>query len=503
MLKKRIGKIYQLILWLAIIGFAVFFSYLAIRRYQTLNSHYYDLGIMNQVVYNTSRGKFLDMTNQQLGRNVNRIAIHFDPILAAFAPLYKVYASPEVLLVSQAIIIALGALAVFLIAKKIIKKNGISFLFSLSYLFYFPIQRVVIFDFHAVALATTFFLFAIYFEITKKDKLFFLFLLLALLTKEHVGLVMMFYGAYIFFFRKEKKKGVVVSLLGAVFFVVTVYFLIPYFRQSTHFAMRYFEEYGSTPSSIVLGVFRYPMVFIRSIFRQEIYDYVIRMISPMALSLFSPFTLLIAAPEWAINILSLNTNMRAIYFHYNSLIIPFLFYASIMGYAFLAKKIKNKFFINLVIVAFLLLNIRSAYLYNPVPSSLVRLPVGYKDMSVIKKKSLEKWIKKLEDENIAVATTPKLAPFFTNRFYYFNFLFDPAYASMGLTEEDVIKEKIHTYKKADYVIIDRDEISPLGSGELTEKFYVELISDREYERVFSDDQNDKSFEVYKKIINIK
>ena len=154
---------FQIILWIFILAFIVVFSYLSIKRYRTLNSYYYDLGIMNQVVYNTSKGRFLEMTNQDLKKNVSRLAIHFDPILAIFAPFYKIYEGPEVLLIGQALILGLGAWAVFLISEKILKKKFISMIFALSYLFYFPVQRAVIFDFHAVTLATTFLLFALYF----------------------------------------------------------------------------------------------------------------------------------------------------------------------------------------------------------------------------------------------------------------------------------------------------------------------------------------------------
>src|SRR3989339_1828753 len=226
---KQISNIkIKILLWLAILLFIGIFSYLSIKRYKTLNSYYYDLGIMNQVVYNTSRGRFLEMTNQDLKKNVSRLAIHFDPILAIFAPFYQFYEGPEVLLIGQAIIMGLGALAVFLIAQKELKRNLISLMFALSYLTYFAVQRAALFDFHSVTLATTFLLFALYYNLVKKNFWYYLFIILSLLTKEHVGLVILFLGAYLFFVKKEKKTGVITLLLGLIFFVSTVYFIIPY-----------------------------------------------------------------------------------------------------------------------------------------------------------------------------------------------------------------------------------------------------------------------------------
>jgi len=296
---------FQIILWVCIIFFAIFFSVLGIRRYKTLNSYYYDLGIMNQVVYNTSRGRFLEMTNPTYNKNMSRLAIHFDPILAIFAPFYKIYPGPETLIIGQSIILGLGALAVFLISQVILRQELLGLLFSISYLLYFPVQRAVLFDFHAVTLATTFLLFAFYFNLVKKNLLYFLFIILSLLTKEHIGLVIFMLGIYLTFVKKNRKIGIITSILGLIFFFATVYIVIPYFNGGAHFAISYFSNIGSRINNIIAQGFLYSKI----------------LIVPAFFSLFSPRSFLIALPEWAINILSSNGNMRSIVFHYNSIIV--------------------------------------------------------------------------------------------------------------------------------------------------------------------------------------
>lgn len=467
--------IYKILLGLSIFIFIIIFSYLSIRRYQTLNSYYYDLGIMNQVVYNTSRGRFLEMTNQDLKKNVSRLAIHFDPILAVFAPFYKLYEGPEVLLIGQVIILGLGALAVFLISQKVLKKNLISLIFSLTYLFYFATQRAVLFDFHAVTLATTFFLFAIYFQEVKKWSWFFFFIFLTLLTKEHVGLAVFFIGTYLFFVKKEKKTGMITAILGIIFFIVTVYFIIPYFRGSEHFATGYFVDIKSRLPNIIKNGTSY--------FRL--------MISPLFYSLFSPLTLLISLPEWAINILSINSNQRSIYFHYNSIIVAFLFYSLILGYKNFDRIIKSKILKAIIFLIFISINIYSIYQYNPTPY-FVKQPVHYNEIDKVKSESIKFLVNKLKDENIKVATTPKLAPFFTNRRFYYNFLYDSAFASMGITEAKIIKNEINKYRLADYVIINKQEVK---QG-LSNIFYDKLQHDENYQVIYFD--NDE-IEVYEKI----
>jgi uncharacterized membrane protein len=434
---------------------------------------------MNQVVYNTSQGRFLEMTNQDLKKNVSRLAIHFDPILAIFAPFYKIYEGPEILLIGQALILGLGAWAVYLIAEKILKKKSISLIFALLYLFYFPVQRAVLFDFHAVTLATTFFLFAIYFQEVKKWSWFFIFVLLALLTKEHIGLVVVFYGIYLLVIKKEKKTGLFTSFLGLIFFIVTVYVVIPYFRGGEHFAANYFVDIKSRLTTIFIDGF----------------SYVKLLILPNIYSLFSPLTLLISLPEWAINILSINNNQRSILFHYNSVIVAFIFYSLILGYKNFCQIVKNKKLQVTFFAVFIFFNLRSIYLYNPIPY-FVKRPVNYSELNPITKNSLALWKEKLKDDNIKVSTTPKLAPLFTNRRYYYNFLFDSAFREGGLTEKDILKNEINKYVLADYVIINKQEIGDINKETLPVKFYQGLIKNLDFKLIFFDSQD---IEVYKKI----
>jgi uncharacterized membrane protein len=444
-----------------------------------LNSYYYDLGIMNQVVYNTSQGRFLEMTNQELIKNTSRLAIHFDPILALFAPFYKLYEGPEVLLIGQTIILGLGALAVFLISQKIIKKNFISLVFTLSYLLYFAVQRAALFDFHAVTLATTFFLFALYFNLVNKNKLYFLFIFLTLLTKEHVGLVVLFLGLYLIFVKKQKKIGIVTAILGMIFFVSTVYFIIPYYRGAEHFATKYFFDIRSRLPNIMKGGITYLLLII----------------SPLFYALFSPLTLLISLPEWAINILSGNNNMRTIFFHYNSVIVAFIFYSLILGYKNFLNIVKNKKLQIIFFAIFIFLNLISIYQYNPIPY-FVKQPVSYKEIDPNKNNSIKIWQNNLRDENIKVSTTPKLAPFFTNREYYYNFLYDSSFSEMGLKEKDILKNEMNKYILADYVIINKPEIGDVKKETLPAKFYQKLKEDKNFKMIFFDNQE---IEVYKKI----
>lgn len=94
-----------------IVLYIAVFSYLSVARYLSFGSHYYDLGIMDQVVFNTSEGRTLRMTNPEIAQNTSRFSVHFDPLLVTLAPLYKIVDSPINLLVAQTVVLGLGGLA--------------------------------------------------------------------------------------------------------------------------------------------------------------------------------------------------------------------------------------------------------------------------------------------------------------------------------------------------------------------------------------------------------
>lgn len=486
--KLKIKFEIKYLLLFIIVVFSAYFCYLSIKRVYSLNSYYYDLGIMDQVVYNSSRGRILEMTNQTFNKNMSRLAIHFDPILVIFAPLYRVFPHFSILLFFQSLIIGLGALAVFLLGKRIIKNEKISFLFSLLYLLHFQNQRAILFDFHSVVLSTSFFLFAAYFYEIKKYFWFFFFIFLSLLTKEHVGLIVFFFGLYILLLRRNLKIGFFTVFIGSLFFIVANNWLIPYFRQESHFALKYFSDFGYSQKEIFFSLIKKPNLIIEKIISPKNFDYHQRLLFGNLYSLFSPLVYLVALPEYLINLLSKNSNMRSYYFHYQSIIIAFSFYSLIKGFKNFYDLIKNKIIRTIIFLIFLLGNFYLYHHHSPLPY-LTKEPVNYQ-VNKDRLSTVLKWANKLKDENIKLATTPKLAPFFTHRIFYLNFLYDSSLHSQGYSDEEIFIAKKGSYRQVNYVIIYKREIKTKAA----KKIYRQLLEDKNYQLIFNQDE----IEVFKK-----
>ncbi len=181
MQEKKISekKIAYILVWTGIMIFSIYFSVFTILRYQRLVASYYDLGIMHQTVYNSYRAiqtldfsRFLEMTNPHGFEQVKRMAVHNDIFLALLVPFYFIYDGPATLLILQSVIVAMGAYAVFMLTLLVFEKQNskyrVGVFFAFLYLFYPPLQRAVIYEFHAVTLSTAFLLFMYYFWVIRK-----------------------------------------------------------------------------------------------------------------------------------------------------------------------------------------------------------------------------------------------------------------------------------------------------------------------------------------------
>ncbi|OGK42185.1 hypothetical protein A2954_04185 [Candidatus Roizmanbacteria bacterium RIFCSPLOWO2_01_FULL_37_12] len=511
----------QILLWIFILAYIVYFSYFSILRYKTLYASYYDLGIMHQTVFNTYQSlktgdlsRFLELTNPSGAEQIKRMAIHNDPMLALLAPFYFIYSGPETLLVVQSVMLALGAMAVFKIARFNFQKLSYSFvlslIFSLSYLVYPPLQLTNIFEFHAVALATTLLLFMFYFWLVKKYWLSLIFFGLSLLAKEQVALITLLFGIYTFFnskgqyvmlnlfqhliFKKKILKRVqddrqnfnfslIVIFISIFWFITSVFYIIPIFRGGNHFAASRYSDFGESPIRIIIGIMTNPYSISKYILRDNTLNYLKSLLGPVGfLSLLSPIQLFIALPEFAINLLSKNPNMRNVIYHYTAVITPFVFISAVYGtkkvisylLIVIRKKNNEKKIILFMSIYILFFAVGNAYLRGPLPFAKKQNIHPFK-WPQPQSKDTAFWGRTLRDENLKISTTGQLSPFFTSRRYFYTFS--------------------ARYRLADYIVLRPSEVYNYPEKKELIPVYERLIQDTNFQLIYKKD----NFEVYKRV----
>jgi uncharacterized membrane protein len=343
-------------------AYAAGFAALSSLRHDAFFTGRFDLGNMVQAVWSTAHGHPLEMTDLH-GDQISRLAAHVDPILVLFTPLWLIWPSPQLLLVVQAIAIALGAIPVYLLARKHLGTQRAGLGFALAYLLYPATGWLTLNEFHPVALATPLLLAAFWF--LDEDRLlpFAFFGIAAALCKEEIGLVLAGFGIWYAIAHRRLAVGAAIAAAGALWAAIAIAVVIPHYNAGAEsdFYGRY-SEVGGSAGGILKTTFTHPLRIVEAAFSARDLHYLLDLLAPLAaLSLLSPLVLVAALPELAINLLSSTTTQTSIHFHYTAGLIPTFVIAAIFG----AKRLSRWTFAVaiLVVLAALIGN----YRLGPIP----------------------------------------------------------------------------------------------------------------------------------------
>ena len=362
-----------LIVLILMIIYTIYFSYFTILKHQTFNSHAYDLGIYTQYLWTTLNGHGILYAP---GVGASSFGLHFQPILFFILPLYAIFPQAETLLVLQTLVLALGALPIYWLAKdELGAKFGV--VFAGLYLLYPALHGVNQHDFHPVALAIPILLFCFYMFKKKHYKRGIILAVLAMMCKENVALIVLFMSLYWLWIemrrgtssldwrnrlrRREIIYPTCLSLFVVICFVLAVYVIIPHFGSGEY---PFFTLYGYNNifGNLFMDV-NTKLLYLFCLFGPLLFT-----------SLLNPPALLIGIPIFAQNLLSGITATYGIGFQYASLLIPWLFIASIYGIKWLLatqsksnKDIRTKFICILLPYAVVM-----ALVLSPSPIALSR-----------------------------------------------------------------------------------------------------------------------------------
>src|SRR5512139_2688593 len=189
---RGLGLAAHVVAWGMVLAYIVTFTWLAILRHAAFDSSGFDLGIYDQVVWNTLHGRPFFYTTT--GQPLLHLSNHASPILLLVAPFYLIYSGPEMLLFLQTAVIGLGGLPLFWLAREKLESDLAGLSLLAAYLLFPALEVVTLSDFHPPALATGFLMYAFYFLEKRRAGWFLLFAVLAMACKEQISLLVVFMG---------------------------------------------------------------------------------------------------------------------------------------------------------------------------------------------------------------------------------------------------------------------------------------------------------------------
>ncbi len=325
------------LLILAIVVYILVMGFESVLRYVTFKATAFDLGNMDQVLWNTIHGRPFQFTNEAIDwyGPPNRLAVHVEPILLPISLLYAIHADPRVLLIFQTLVLAAGAPPVFLLCRRYLPAwPMLAAVMSGAYLVSPALLGINIFDFHPDSLATPLLLYALL-ALTYRRYVWFLILcVLTCACKEDMPLAVALLGILLIWKYRLPRLGLALLLGSVLWAYIAFKVVIPHFYvgvQANNFWYRY-EIYGSTPASAIINILIHPWLIFTEILTLDRIYYLFSLIrSTGFLCLLAPEWLLPALPKLASNILSINPPNYSGVYHYNAAIIPFVILSAIHG----------------------------------------------------------------------------------------------------------------------------------------------------------------------------
>lgn len=314
----------MLLLWTVIL------SAFAITRHQRLNSSAYDLAIKAQVIWNTFQGDWFASSIEVS----HYLGDHVQLIFLLLAPFFALWEDVGVLLIIQALLLSLGALPVYRIARRTLDNQPLALVFAAAYLLFPLIGFVNRFDFHPVVFSIPFLLAA--FDLLEGDHPWWasLFVLLALALREEVGLTVFAFGLYVAIFMRRRGLGLLWAGVGLVWSLTAVFVVIPYFRGGASDTVGRYGWLGEDPVAMLGTLLTRPGLVLDHLLQPFRAAAVAKLLLPLGfLALLAPAPLLATLPALAYNLLSETPSQSSIYFQYLAPTVPFIFIAAIQGAA--------------------------------------------------------------------------------------------------------------------------------------------------------------------------
>jgi uncharacterized membrane protein len=295
-------------------------------KHATYHSSLIDLGIFDQVIWNTAHGHwFWDTLDPFVQGNHLFLGQHFSPGIAVLALPELFFPSVYTLLVAQTLCLAAGALPLYALAARRTGDERIAALFALAYLLYPALAFANLFDFHEITLAVPLLGWALERLDAGRPRAAVVLLCAALLLKEEVGLITAAFGAYAFLGLRRPRLGAGLMLLGLGWTAGVVYWAVPRIRGGAYlFDSRYqggLLRHGSINLAYLLHFLNGDKV-----------GYLALLLLPLlCLPLLSGWSALLLLPTIGYTLLSTYPLQYDIHYHYAAPLIPLLLATAVLG----------------------------------------------------------------------------------------------------------------------------------------------------------------------------
>ncbi len=316
---------------LAAAGYAAYMSFYTIRHHRNFGTTAFDLGIYDNLLFNTIHGRFFDATVLYGPGKFNSLSGHAEYAMVLFAPLYALKPGAETLLLIQAVCFGGAAIPLYMFARTLLGRLS-STLLALAYLLFAPLHGPQFYDFHWLPLCIPFYFFLFYAISARKNWLAVLMILILFAIREDIAIGLACLGTFLFVTGTRVRFGAVLAIVSAAWFGINKFGIMPW-AGSWWFENMYSELFADgRPSygNVIKTLISNPFFALSTFVRGPKLTYLLHMFAPLVflpvrrlpfLFLFLPgtFLTLMTTGYWP---------TLSIAFQYTSNWIPFAFGAA-------------------------------------------------------------------------------------------------------------------------------------------------------------------------------
>jgi uncharacterized membrane protein len=326
-------------------------AYLVVAHYlKYVTLHFYvDFAHWAEIFYNiASKGKPWSFSQELLVPGArNYFSVHFVPLIYALALPYKIWPYNTTIIILNFLLMISAAVPMYKLSLAFRRDKLFALFMTVLLLWYPSFQYISLYEFEMLRFCIPILLWMLYFWKKKKMVGYYLFVIMAVLVREEVGLTIMMFGTYLIFCEKRYRCGLITASIGMGAFIIITEMVMPALRSNEsyeHIAQILFHSFGTTPYDVIKNVILNPSLTFNTIFQVIKLANVFMFFIPLCfVPLLSPTILISTFANFGVCLL-VDGNTRISYMlYYMAPSIPFIFYAFITAWPKVLMLVENTF----------------------------------------------------------------------------------------------------------------------------------------------------------------
>jgi uncharacterized membrane protein len=308
----------------------LYYGWIAFSQQASHNTFPHDVGLIDYCLHWTLHGRF--MYSPLIGRS--HFGVHFTPTLLLALPFYAMHDAPVTLLLFQSVFLVGAAVPLFLLTRRATNSPALAVLTAGLYLVNYYVGCIHQAS-HYEALLPFCIFSAMYCALAGHRRAYWIFLILALGVKTDVALYLSAFGLYLLLARHDRRLGWGTIGLSLAWFLLAAAVTRAFAPPGAPPAyLKFWGVYGNSLPEVALNILAHPWRIPLALISWRL----LTLLATCGFLFLADWrSALLILPPAAVVLLSPDPDFQMLAYYRSAPIIPFLFFATALGAARIAR----------------------------------------------------------------------------------------------------------------------------------------------------------------------